>query len=384
MVRIKEHGDGLTVGSVAPTLVVQNPTSRMASPPIQGDRFARNGLLPDVALISNMNDQTNQCALYRTKAVHFLGAHAGFMPPSSASATRARWRFPLHTGPYTHAIRVSVTMIPQDSNPGNNTYARLDIANSAGAVVRSLKFFHGANPGGTATVPAGWNALKTVTLAGLLSPDTDYYGTFYDIDSCRLTSGTVAEMVSMTQHFSGYLPKNLTTQSDILDCHRQNLVQIQRALWRRGAANVFNWTADGDDITAPYGTGPIAITTNTPTNIIDTTSTVVSASTPGPTWDMRYKNRVSQTTGVPVRMECYGKMGVGATTGGRVYVKDSTGAVIGSIVDQWTSTTPAWKSTTFNLPANVSKYDLQFARAGASDAGNPFTLYALGIYEYEA
>lgn len=385
MPRVKTHGDRIVTASLGSRLIKQIPAAKTVCPPIQAARYARNGLLPDIALINSMNEQTNQSVLYRTKEVcRIVGTTAGSLPPSSASATRARWRFAFHSSKYAHALKAVVCLIPQDSNPGNNTYARLDIANSAGTVISTANFYHGVNQGGTATTPGGWSAIKVVEMfLDSISPDTDYYGTFYDIDSARLLSASVYELTSMTENFSGYLPQNLAAGSDVLDVYRQNLTTLQYWLWRRGGATALNWTIDGDDVTGPYGTGPITITGTTATNIVDTTSTTVSAATPGWTLDMTHKNRITQTNGFGMRMECYGKMDVASTTGGRVYLKNSAGTTVASIVDQWTSTTAAWKSTTFNMLHGTDKYDLQFARAGTADAANPFTLYAVSIYEYE-
>lgn len=381
--RTKPFGDRILDGALGSKLVKQIPAAKTVAPPIQSKRFARNGQNPDVSLINAMNEQTNQCVLYRTKEVcRFVGTAAGFLPPSSVSSPRARWRFACHTGKYTHALAAMVVMIPQDSNPGNNSYAQLDLSTSATytGTAATANFYHGANPGGTATVPAGWDALKPVVMYLDVSPDTTYYGIFKDVASCRLLSATVWELPSMTEHFSGYLPQNLAAGSDVLDVYRQNLATLQYWLWRRGGATVLNWTQDGDDIGAPYGSGPIATTSATHTNIVDTTSTAISAATPGYTLNMSLKDRVSQSTGVPVRMSVFGKLDA-AGTDGRVYFKDSGGATVGSIVDGWTSSTPTWVTTTFNIPATAAKYDIQFAR---NTVGRTFTMYALSIYEYEA
>ena len=75
-------------------------------------------------------------------------------------------------------------------------------------------------------------------------------------------------------------------------------------------------------------------------------------------------------------LKAYGKMGA-AVVGGRVYLKNLAGTTIASIIDGWSTTTPTWVSTTFNLPATVDKYDLQFASTG----GNTFSLFAVSVYE---
>ncbi len=384
MTRRLEFGEGILDPALAPKLIKALPAARTASPPIQRGRYTRNGQAPDIALINSLNEQTNQGVLYRAGEVfRCVGNSAGLLPPSSVSATRARWRFSFHTGKYTHSLLAMVCLIPQDSNPGNNTYARLDISTSAtyATTASTAKFFHGASQGGTAAVPAGWDALKPIVMYLDVDPDTDYYGIFYDIDSGRLMSATVIELTSMTEHFSGYLPQHIPVGGDVLDVYRENLVTLQYNLWRRGGATVMNWTVDGDDVSAPYGSGPIATTSSTQTNIVDTSSTTVTAATPGWTFDMTGKERLSQSaTGVPCRLEVFGKLDA-AGADGNVYLKDSAGATVTSIVGQWTSSTATWKSVTFNLPASAAKYDIHFSR---STGGRTFTMYAANIYEYGA
>ncbi len=227
----------------------------------------------------------------------------------------------------------------------------------------------------------GWDSIKVVTMYLDVDPDTDYYAVFTDVNYCRMMSACVHELSSMTEHFSGYLPQHIPVGGDILDEYRQNLVTLQYNLWRRGGATVLNYTSDGDDGVAPYGTPVLETTSNTARNIIDNTSTSISAATPGYTIDMTGKERLSQTSGVPCVMKAFGVMASGSGLG-RVYLKDSAGATVASITDVWNSTA-SWQSVAFNLPATVDKYDLQFSRAASTDLANPFTLYAVSIWEQE-
>lgn len=383
----KEFGEGIhDPADVAAKLIRQLPAPRTASPPIQRGRYTRNGQAPDIALINAMNMQTNQGVCYRTKEV-FRATPSQYMLyplPSSAGASRVRWRFAFRTGKYTHALRAVVVMSPQDTNQGANAYGRLDLATSTAAtpVVETVNFYFGAAPGGTAGGTYGWDSIKAVTMYLDVDPDTDYYATFTDVNYCRMLSACVHELSSMTEHFSGYLPQNLAAGSDVLETYRRNLVTLQYNLWRRGGATVLNYTSDGDDAAAPYGTAPLVTTSLTARNLIDDTSTAVSAATPGYTLDMTGKERLSQSsTGVPCVMKAFGVMGSGSNLG-RVYLKDSSGTTVASILDVWNSTA-GWQSTTFNLPASAAKYDLHYARAASTDVGNPFQLCAVSIYEYE-
>lgn len=364
--------------SVASKLLAALPAAKTALQPIQWARYARNGKRPDVAMINQLNELANQCVLYRTKEVFRatgkMTTEATILS-SGGAGDRARWRFAFHTGPYTHTLMVRACMIPQDSSPGSNSYARLDIATSAtgSPAVASATLEHGPAPWGTGTVSTGWTHYKWVTRYITVSPDTDYYGTFYDVDNGRLVAACVSEYASMTEHFDGYLPQNLAAQSHIVDVYREYLAAIVKNLHRRGGATVLNWSVDD-------GTAPQTRAGGTSQNLIDNSSTTISAATPGFTLQMDYVNRVSQTSGVPCVMKVYGSKD-GTQNDGEVYLKDSAGNTIASVTNVFTSTAQWHSSGVFNLPAATDKYDLQFARAGI--VTGTLSVYAVSIYQYE-
>lgn len=384
----KTFGTALPPGAVGEKQVRQIPAARTVMPPIQRGRYTRNGQFPDVALINQMNEQTNAGILYRTKEI-FRGVGAiaastsgslinGIVPSSLAGAgDRTRWRFAFHTGPYAHSLRVVAVMVSSNTFPASNQYARLDVAtNSAGTpAVASARFSFGSMPSVGGVVRDGWPTLKVLEMFVTVNSDTDYYGTFYDVNFGRLVSVCVWELPSMTQLNDGYLTQTLATGSDILDLYRESLVTLQYNLWRRGGAAVLNWSIDKiDSVSLTIPDGAVA------RNIIDDSSTAVSANTPGYTLDMTGKERASQTSGVPCVMKAYG---LGSSPGiGFVYLKDSTGATIATISGFGALGAGGWLSTTVTLPATVAKYDIHY-EAGGGGGGDTFDLYAVSIYEYE-
>jgi hypothetical protein len=365
------YGDRLDIASAADTQVVANPARKAASVPIQPDLFCRNGKRPDVALINRLDEAANQSVLYRGKE-HFaaVGAFAPNLVPFGAG-DRTRWRFAFHTGPYAHALYVLVGMTPPGtSGASSNAYCRLDIYSDAAmaTLVKSETFVHGVNPTGTAAGSYGWEYLKPLEkfVTGL-SPDTDYYGKFTDVDYGQIEHACVCDLQSMTENYSGYLPQNITTHSAVLDKYRQNLATIFHQEWKRGGSRVLWWGVDD-------GTAPLVRSSATDVNVVDGTSTAVSASTPGYTLDMRGKARVSQISGVPVVMKAFGNCAFGS---GIVKLKNSAGSTVATVSVNAASN--AWFSTSFNLPATVDKYDLHYAGTGVGS----LTLYNVIVYEHE-
>lgn len=366
---------GERLASAPEVQLVVNPAPKQAIPPIEIDRFCRNQQCPNATLQNQINMSANAAALYRSKQICAFGdtlrtgagTHVQIL--SAGAGDRARWRFAFRTGPYTHALYCIVVMAPQSSGFTSNSYGRLDIAtNAAGTPAVLSQTFEFGNHPTNGTVSGGWPNFRVIkNFIDAVSPDTEYYGTFYDVADARILSVCIFDLQSLTEHFDGYLAQNTTTHTPILDLHRELPVTISNALWQKGGSQVFNWSVNN-------GTTPITTTSATATNIIDTTSTAVSSATPGYPLDMTDKDRLASGGVVPCVMKMFGKQASAGT--GSVVLKDSAGSTIATC--STTATTNGWTSTTFNLPATVDKYDVQFKSTDV----NGFDLYAVSVYEY--
>lgn len=366
MAQQKKFGERLDPGFVNPRQVPTNPTSKQSLAPIQIDRYFRNGKHPSAAAQNDISSACNAGALYRTKSYFeamglCLGTTASF-----GAGDRARWRFSFRSGPYCHAMGVILVMMPQSTSTSSNSYARLDIAtNAAGTpAVISEEFVYGAAPDPN----DGYGQWKQIIkIVDGLSPSTDYYATWVDVDYGRVFAVSCFELASLTENAGGYVSTNSTIVTPITDEFRENCVDMSNALYQESAGKVLVWSVDD-------GTAPQTRTSATSINVIDQTSTAISAATPGFTLDMRNKARLSQTTGVPIVLRAYGKNTV--APGGTVYLKNAAGATIMSVTGF--GTTAGWVSATGVIPANDAKVDLHFAGDGA----NTFSLYAVSCFQY--
>lgn len=368
----KVTGDHLPDGSVGEAKVPSNPASRLEQPPIGPDRWFRNGKCPDANAIGMMNALANGVSLFRGKCP--IATYLNLIKtPSSQLASRVRHRLAWRSGPYTHALVAVVTLYPPNLGFDQDSYAKLSVYSDVteSTLVTSQEFHYGVSPKGS-TAAVGWGYMKTVIqMVDGISPSTNYYGKFSDENYGRIQSVLVFELSSLTENNDGYLPQNITMRTPLTDSLRGNLASVANTVWREGGAHVLYWDCANHS-------SPITSTSITATNVVDLSSTAISAATPGYTLNMTGKARLSQTSGVPCVMKVFGKQST-ATTGGNVYLKSSAGT-IASITNGWTSTTPTWVSTTFNLPATVDKYDLQFSKTGG--AGD-FTLYSVSVYELD-
>lgn len=368
------YGTNLPPVSVGSRQVASNPASKTASPPIDVDRWCRNGKHPSADLENRLHEATNQAILYRTKELFSCVAPLQNCLNNPATSDRDRWRFAFKTGPYTHAVLAVVVMLPTnvDIAPWStyNTGARLDIFSDTAeaTVVATENFMYGSYPHGTSGQNLGFADIKVLEkVIDGLSPSTTYYARFTDENIGRIQSACVGDLQSMTENFDGYLSENIANGTNIVSSYRSKLIDASNALLQSGS-KVFTWTVDD-------GTAPVTRAVNTPANIIDTTVTTVSANSPGFTVDLTGKARVSQTSGVPVTMQVFAKTS-SAGGEGRVYLKNSAGTAVMTMTNVF-ATTSGWLSVTGFLPASSGKYDLQFDNNGAGT----LSVYAVSVYE---
>lgn len=367
------YGDHIDPADVNSLKVPAIPASKAASPPIQGDSLARNGRPPLVHLVNSLNEAVNQATLYRTKQVFSCVDRLRLALGVVGSSERTRWRFAFHSGPYAHAALALVNMLPTSLSSGfsANSQGKLYIYSDASesTLVGSATFTYGVHPTGSTSI--GFQHMKQLMQHIDISPDTDYYGVFTDVNYGRLQSACVAELASLTENSAGgYLAQNVTGQSPVVDLYRQYQATSLYSLWRRGGAQILNWTLDdqGGGLN-----GPISTTSSTPTNILDGTSTSVSTATPGWTIDMSGRARLSQS-GVPCVMKVFGSA---SDNEGNVYLVDSDGDTIATV--NFPGGGPNWESASFTMPDALDKYDIHFA----ADSGGTLSLYAVSIYQYE-
>jgi hypothetical protein len=387
MPQLRRYGNAIAISGLGPRQTVVNVTSPTAIAPIQVRRYARPGMAPQSDLVNRVREAANFAALYRSKQVWGgIGLDGGNAPAGgSAGATVVCHRFACHSGPYTHAFLVKGVVYPP---LGSATQAKVTVNvysdTAMTALVSSAVLYYGAKPSG---ISFGWRLSRVMSawVTGL-SPDTDYYCTITATDSCKLGGLAISDMQALNVNGLGYFSSNLTMHSPIVYTDRQQPHTALKKVWTRGGSHVLNWSTvagislANDDSNGLVGTDKYVTSTSaTLTNLIDRTSTTVSASTPGYTLDMTYKDRVSQTSGVPCVMKVWGyNPAAPGLNDGTVVLKNSAGTTIATVTGF--AQTASWISTTFNMPATVDKYDLQFA---TNHAGNRFYVGAVSIWEQE-
>ena len=340
---------------------------------MQTSQWIRNGRYPDANLYANWVQQVNQTFALRTKEAFRWATPIANLPSSPGTgAPVPRWRFAYQSSPFAYAMWFRGVLGPSTSHVGSDCRSILTLsedptyASTVGTA--TIHFGNNANLSGATDTPAFFGSFLTplVDTDGQiiqLSTSVPHYGKFEDDDDGRLLAASVFEVALAPDTANGYIEDGsaLTYGAPILDATRQNIATYLPQVWTYGGAQSWNWTVETTAITR--------VSSTTPLNVIDTTSTAVSAATPGATLDLRNRSTIRRTT-VPMAFKAYGS---NPSANGVVVLKDSTGTILATIA---VTATDGWDEKTVDLPATLAKYDIQFASGAASTT----TLYAVSLY----
>ncbi len=333
--------------------------------------YARNGKLVDARFGAALAQAANQSVYCRGKELFrwyggliALGGNGNVSYVPASNGTRARWRFAGHTSKRVSKVRAELLIAEAAASTFRcgTTVTLNDI--TGGITYGTASAFYGASLTGGTDVLSSWG----VCVVDFDVPgDTDVYGVVQDFNGGRVVSGTIYELMLPGDDANGYVAGNYVATGPIQDIDREAVSTLARDHWKKGAAQSWNWCVNVDAT-------PRTTTSATDKNLIDTSVTTVTTSSPGATLDFVNKAKFSSSTAVAVKMAVYGSVLSG--TNGTVKLKNSSGTVVASVTGF--STTPGWLTTTFTLPNTKGKYDIMF-----STAASTLSVGAVSIFEIE-
>lgn len=337
----------------------------------QYHQVARNGFYPAANTQLALAETANHINEWCTKAIEFR-CPISAIPALSATA-RTRWRGVIHTSPFAENLFVKFEAAQINDNLGTahaskDPFVKVLVEDSGGTDIGTAEFHFGYSVGSNDTPNTfGTIRLPIVDANGVIvqvDPSTDYFISVSDEQSARAIGVSIYERHLGASTANGYARTEAVAGSPILSADRQTLLTNLRNQWTDGAAGLWHW-ASNTDATAPTRTGGDQ-------NIIDASSTTPSASTPGATLDLRNRSTVRRST-VP----CIWYVNASRTAGtAGVSIGINGGTVIATITP--TTSSPAWYSTTFDLPATLTKYDILH-----SCSGGTVTTYASSLLMLE-
>ena len=337
---------------------VSKQQARLVQPP----RAARNGMIVSANYYNAIARAQNHVMAYRRK---WLG---GLCQRNNALATTVsgavtQWRQYFRTGHGVKEIYVRLLLAPADNASASTPAVTVGLYTPAMVAVSSFTRNIGIVDATITDVPDNY-----IDTSGSLtvSDDTAYCLTYVTTDYGRLISATAWELadIPVDDTVDGAVDPRYSLHDPILDDKPLAMATGQNELLKSNRRHLISWSS--------YGTSAIVNNTNTWENILDGTSTTVTAATPGWYVNTPYDNTLSRT-GVPMVFAVWASA---TLNGGEVKITDGTNSLTTGTV-----TAAGWYVVAGTLPAAAStKYDVH-ARGDAG--GGAITVSAVALLEYE-
>ena len=240
--------------------------SRDITLPIEVAQHIRNGKAPTADLQNQLATAVGYAAYVDSKPVfHSAGQLVGTGGTSlvlDSLATRPRWRFAFHTGPFAWYLFGRFEIAPQNNGTPTDPYCELRIYNTSGTQVGVASVHGGSSGGSYADVPVNMTGgvglildPNDLTSIADLSPDTEYTGVFWDIGYARLQSASVWEVSLNPDTENGYVAANASAGAPIYSSHRNDVAAMARLLHKRSGTPIFHWCSNVDSAAPVQGSG---------------------------------------------------------------------------------------------------------------------------------
>lgn len=328
---------------------------------IDWHRDACNGMYPSATYYAKIVGAQNHITAHRHREVYALTRELGNGSYGySGTTTISRFRFRSGYG----AKIARVVMILGRDNTGGVAASPSAKVTVGGTDVGP--FYYGQSAVATDDEPSNLSVFSgTISI----TPATVYECSVTAVDYARVMGVSVHEIGESTvdettNYFSSWRPG---ANTPIYDAPIGRILEGLSKTWRQNGGTVAHWGRINGAARTRSAASAL--------NLIDGTSTTPSASTPGWTLDMRYRNSQRRTT-VPIEFSVYGSVAGGGS--GTVSIVDSSGTAMATATIS--SGTAQWFTATGTLPATVAKYDLVVTGDGA----NTTSVYAVSLAEYEA
>src|SRR5688500_4979708 len=309
---------------------------------------------------------------YRRKV--FINVAAGW-DTTASSATTTYWRAYMRTGYGVTQLRFDLAL--SLSVHPNDPYVEIVVTESGGAS-QTIRVDYGS--AGTGADDAPYQFGQILRQGVDVDPDTAYEIAVIAYGGARPLTVTGYEYANpeIDGAVAYYAEIGLgSVEQPITHSLRKTILDGLSAVWMGNGAHLLTWAGDG-------GGTANSVTGTTWTNIIDESSTSVSASTPGYYFaanvagslaDLLPLVRIKDGNDLPVTLAVYGNA---SAASGEVRLVDSGAAgpsitTIGTTL-QWYTTNTTWSNV--DAIAGSGKVDLQ---ARHSTAGQTVNVYAVSV-----
>jgi hypothetical protein len=343
-------------------------------PVIPDQRFSRNGMLPNAALMRRLADNFNWTANRQKKHIATYTQPLDAAVVSAASSVYfwpAYWR----TGEATRKMRVSFGVIGSSAAPPSVTFTVLDVTGGGSTIDAGSDVIVTAED--SASVPS---AIQHVTRTFDVSPNNEYQSYFQA--TTTLVYFSLAEEPNPLADDSLTAicnPGAFVAEGPIYDAHIQDLIDANNKLWRHNGSHLISFIGFHDFSLGGAATAYTAATASTSyVNVQDNSSTTVTDSVPG--WKLYTQyHATANRTAIPVKFAVQVDRTAGTGTCD-VKLTDGTNSIsITGIGDNGNTT---WATTTGTIPVqNGTKWDLHWK---VSSGTTTFRMKGASLFTYEA
>lgn len=312
--------------------------------------------------INFITARTGKCIFHQSRDLPALGG--------GAAGTNNLWRCYGYAGYGVSGLRVVVLCKPADNAAAVDPRARVSVTHDGGTVAGTFRY-----PGITATSTVVPSNLTYGIIDVAVDADSALDCVIQEIDYLRIVSACVFTIGDnpVDDTGTGGVNPQLSVGTNILDSQHLDIATAVTGLWQKNAAHIFSWAADG--------------TANSPTragttyrNILDSSSTSVTAATPGIRVQFTGRNRIAGGAGgkVPTRLAVYAQRtaGAGTTSNNAVRISDGSDTITVSGIGN----TPGWFSADSDMAVGA---DLKFDVLAKTDAADTIRIDAVCWMQYQ-
>jgi len=347
--------------------VSTHKTPRNYPPIIESNRFVRNGVPVQAALVRQLVESTNHSAGRREKVVFQKCKQLDSILESDTADTEL-WHFGFHSGYNAFRLSFDYVLAAWSGDEVDPPYCYWAVTDgwTGGSTVNTENFSSQRKSTVPSDVP---QEFRVGRVSVDIEPNTAYRCVLHGVNDARIVSCSAVVVYNKVADDAdtGVVDQGLGTMgSPILSAHTSDLVASVNALWNRNAVHLFSWSSDRESASLTRaGTSQHSIWA--------AGVTVVSAITKGFTVDTTGHNRLTGTS-VPVFMAVRAERTVGSGDAS-VTLKSASGnhITISGI------TTEGWYTTTGTIPIGETKFAFHHFTDGA---GTTIRTDAAVLFEY--
>lgn len=344
---------------------------------IPDQRFNRNTMLPNAALMRRLADTFNFVAARQKKHIAAYTQPLNDFKDGAGAGTSYFWPTYFRTGEATDKIRLCIGWGPVASTTvGAGMYFLLtDITYGA---TSDTKLYSAPDVVGSAVVPS--SIMHTQTLIDV-TPNTEYKTSFTTSSGVTPLYFSLAEapVALADDSLTGICnPGAFVAEGPIYDAHIADLIDANNKLWRHNGSHLISYIGFCDFSVGGATTCYTNSTSTTTYNNVQDSSASVTDTSPGWKLYTTYHATANRTT-IPVQMAVQ----VDRTAGtGTLDIKFTDGTNSVSITGIGDNGDTTWATTTGTIPVqNGTKWDLHWK---VSSGTTTFRIKGASLFTYEA